>query len=250
VLSEAEALAEAGRPWVTMKVLADRAGAKTVSPVKQLIEKGLLEPRRVERIVSDLDLRAERSAAAGAERVTLTDAQRQAVNHLAEHVGQGFGVHLLHGVTGSGKTEVYLRMIERVMEKPSAGSDQPSAVSDQSCTADQSSVAADELKEARSSTGAPPPGTEAPKPGIIVLVPEIALTPQTVARFLARFEGVAVLHSGLTAAQRNAQWRRIHRGEARIVVGARSAIFAPLSNLSLVIVFLVHETDRTRRRDR
>jgi len=242
VLSEAEALAEAGRPWVTMKVLADRAGAKTVSPVKQLIEKGLLEPRRVERIVSDLDLRAERSAAAGAERVTLTDAQRQAVNHLAEHVGQGFGVHLLHGVTGSGKTEVYLRMIERVMEKPSAVSDQPSAVSDQSCTADQPSVAADELKEARSSTGAPPPGTEAPKPGIIVLVPEIALTPQTVARFLARFEGVAVLHSGLTAAQRNAQWRRIHRGEARIVVGARSAIFAPLSNLSLVIVDEEHES--------
>src|SRR5690606_15731094 len=77
--------------------------------------------------------------------------------------------------------------------------------------------------------------------GVIVLVPEIALTPQTVARFIGRFEHVAVLHSGLTAAQRHQQWRRIRQGEARIVVGARSAIFAPLARLGLVIVDEEHE---------
>jgi len=77
----------------------------------------------------------------------------------------------------------------------------------------------------------------------IVLVPEIALTPQTVGRFIGRFPdgSVAVLHSGLTAAQRHVQWRRIRSGEARIVVGARSAVFAPLPNPRLIIVDEEHE---------
>ena len=79
-------------------------------------------------------------------------------------------------------------------------------------------------------------------PGVIVLVPEIALTPQTAARFTRRFTGVAVLHSGLTASQRHQQWRRIARGHARIVVGARSAIFAPLPRLDLVIVDEEHDS--------
>ncbi|MFW6033346.1 MAG: replication restart helicase PriA, partial [Phycisphaeraceae bacterium] len=68
------------------------------------------------------------------------------------------------------------------------------------------------------------------------------LTPQTVARFLARFGSVAVLHSGLTAAQRHAQWRRIREGKARIVIGARSAIFAPVQKLGLIIVDEEHES--------
>jgi primosomal protein N' (replication factor Y) len=75
----------------------------------------------------------------------------------------------------------------------------------------------------------------------IVLLPEIALTAQTVQRFSARFERVAVMHSGLTGAQRNAQWRRIHGGQADVVIGARSAVFAPLPNLGLIVVDEEHE---------
>lgn len=110
---------------------------------------------------------------------------------------------LLHGVTGSGKTEVYLRALARVLE--SGGS-------------------------------------------ALVLVPEIALTPQTVERFRSRFDHggpggarIAVLHSHLTDAERREEWLRLQRGEARIAIGARSAVFAPLSRLGLIIVDEEHE---------
>ena len=103
---------------------------------------------------------------------------------------------LLQGVTGSGKTEVYLVAIERALAL----------------------------------------GRTA-----IVLVPEIALTPQTVGWFRSRFDDVAVLHSGMSDAQRLAMWKRVRRGEARVVVGARSAIFAPLVNLGVVVVDEEHE---------
>jgi len=75
----------------------------------------------------------------------------------------------------------------------------------------------------------------------IVLLPEIALTAQTVQRFNERFEKIAVMHSGLTAAQRNVQWQKIKAGEADVVIGARSAVFAPLSSLGLVVVDEEHE---------
>jgi primosomal protein N' (replication factor Y) len=104
---------------------------------------------------------------------------------------------LLHGITGSGKTEVYLRAIELVLAE----------------------------------------GRQA-----LVLVPEIALTPVTVRRFLARFGGrVAVLHSGLKGGERYDAWRRIRRGDADIVVGARSAVFAPLPRLGIVVVDEEHD---------
>ncbi|MGH9863499.1 MAG: replication restart helicase PriA, partial [Candidatus Acidiferrales bacterium] len=103
-----------------------------------------------------------------------------------------FAAVLLHGVTGSGKTEVYLRTIQRVLER----------------------------------------GRTA-----LLLVPEIALTPAVAELFAARFgEQVAVLHSGLTPRERSAEWWRLRRGEARIAVGTRSAVFAPLENLGVVIV--------------
>jgi primosomal protein N' (replication factor Y) len=106
-----------------------------------------------------------------------------------------FGVLLLHGVTGSGKTEVYLRAVQETL--------------------------------ARRKTA-------------IVLVPEIALTlwigRQCRAWFGARFEGVAVLHSALSDVERAREWRRVRTGEARVVVGTRSAVFAPLENLGLIIV--------------
>ncbi len=108
-------------------------------------------------------------------------------------------VYLLHGVTGSGKTEVYLQAAERA------------------------------LADGR---------------GAIVLVPEISLTPQTVSRFMARFgrEAVAVLHSRLTRAQRDAEYGRIKRGEARLVIGARSAIFAPFDDIGLIVLDEEHES--------
>jgi primosomal protein N' (replication factor Y) len=109
---------------------------------------------------------------------------------------------LLHGVTGSGKTEVYLQAIAHALEQGK---------------------------------------------GAIVLVPEIALTPQTVERFKARFSSgklqtlVAVLHSHLSAGERHDEWHKIRQGRARIVIGARSAIFAPVEPLGLVIVDEEHE---------
>ena len=104
---------------------------------------------------------------------------------------------LLLGVTGSGKTEVYLQAIARVLDRGR---------------------------------------------GAIVLVPEIALTPQTVQRFAARFgSAVAVLHSALTAGERRDEWHRIRSGAARVVVGPRSAVFAPVSPLGLIVVDEEHE---------
>ncbi len=104
----------------------------------------------------------------------------------------GKGTWLLHGVTGAGKTEVYLALASRAIE---AGKQ------------------------------------------VLVLVPEIALTPQLVARFAARFPGkIAALHSALTGAERLRAWRRIDAGEAEVAIGARSAIFAPIPRLGLVVV--------------
>lgn len=107
------------------------------------------------------------------------------------------GVYLLHGVTGAGKTEVYLALAEQVLAR----------------------------------------GKQA-----LVLVPEIALTPLLCSRFEARFPGqVAVLHSALAAGEKLGEWRRIRAGEASVVVGARSAVFAPFSALGLVIVDEEHD---------
>ena len=215
--------------WIEIKQLADLAGAKTVGPVKQLIDRGLLEVSRINRVESDLDLRAQQAIEPNGN-VTLNAGQTEAVRHLSEHINKGFGVHLLHGVTGSGKTEVYLRLIEAVLE---AGAGVWSSGAGQNNNEDALTAGS-----ARPQTQDPSP----PPPGVIVLVPEIALTPQTVGRFLGRFDSVAVLHSGLTAAQRHAQWRRIRDGEAHIVVGARSAVFAPLADLRLIIVDEEHES--------
>ncbi|MEJ7893024.1 MAG: primosomal protein N' [Solirubrobacteraceae bacterium] len=122
--------------------------------------------------------------------VVLTDEQESVLAQLG-------GSQLLHGVTGSGKTEVYLRAAARV------------------------------LVEGR---------------GVIVLVPEIALTPQTVARFQARFgDTVALLHSGLSEGERFDEWTRLRRGEARVAVGPRSAVFAPVADLGLIVVDEEHD---------
>jgi primosomal protein N' (replication factor Y) len=221
VLNAARQRRDEGEPRVSVRELADLAGARTVAPVKQLVDKKLLTVTQAQLVRSEWDdwmtppgspAHAPGSPAPGnsgnggetsASSLTLNDHQALAVRRLADTVHAGFQVHLLHGVTGSGKTEVYLRVIEHLLKGQPAG-DKPR--------------------------------------GAIMLVPEIALTPQTAARFLARFGRVAILHSGLTAAQRHEQWRRIRNGEADIVVGARSAIFAPHPNVGVIIVDEEQET--------
>jgi primosomal protein N' (replication factor Y) len=233
VLDQAVALAKQGRPWVPIKELADCAGARTVTPVKQLIDKGMLIAQVHSVVKADrqgnLQLTDMMQAEDQADRLNLTDAQRIAVDRLCADVHKGFGVFLLLGVTGSGKTEVYLRLIEHLLNSKS--NEPTSANSSQTLSKTES----DAVSGGGAGTGV---GTGA---GAIILVPEIALTPQTVKRFLERFHcddesRVAVLHSGLTAAQRHQQWRRIKDGKADIVVGARSAIFAPLPKLGVIIV--------------
>jgi len=127
----------------------------------------------------------------------LSAEQAQALAAIAAPLRAGtFATFLLQGVTGSGKTEVYLRTIEAAL---------------------------------------------ALGRGAIVIVPEIALTPQTVGWFRSRFGQVAVLHSRMTDTQRRAMWLSVQRGEARVVVGARSAVFAPVANLGVVVVDEEHE---------
>lgn len=137
-------------------------------------------------------------ADAPASPLTFTDGQSSAYEALAAHLERDeFGVFLLHGVTGSGKTEVYLRLIARCLER----------------------------------------GRSA-----LLLVPEIALTPATQSIFSERFGSrVALLHSGLSAHERQSAWWRIWRGEATAVLGTRSAVFAPLKNLGVVVVDEEHD---------
>lgn len=127
----------------------------------------------------------------------LTEEQSVAVDRILFSLGNGFHTFLLAGVTGSGKTEVYLRLAQKAV--------------DQSAT-------------------------------VLVLVPEIALLTQIERRFRARFaERVAILHSSLSAGERFDQWQRIAKGQAPICIGARSAIFAPLKNIGLIIVDEEHD---------
>ena len=126
----------------------------------------------------------------------LRDEQRVAIDAVGEALGR-FGAFVLHGVTGSGKTEVYLRLVERVLQQ----------------------------------------GRRA-----LVLVPEIGLTPQLVGRFRDRFDTpMAVLHSALTDNERLAAWRDAFSGHARIVLGTRSAVFAPVHDLGIIIVDEEHD---------
>lgn len=167
----------------------------TNAPVKGLAEKQIIKIAS-KTIIAALPAVPE-AMAIKAGKIVLNDDQRKALSHISSQIDSGvFGVTLLHGVNDSGKTELYIRAIETVLQK------QKSA---------------------------------------IILLPEIALTAQTVQRFSAKFKRIAVMHSGLTAAQRNAQWHKIKAGEADVVIGARSAVFAPVSRLGLIVVDEEHE---------
>ena len=131
-----------------------------------------------------------------AERIALSSEQRAAVDAISDGLAT-YRSFLLHGATGSGKTEVYLRLVEKVLES----------------------------------------GRRA-----LILIPEIGLTPQVVGRFRERFSvPIAVLHSALTDTERLAAWREAFSGEARIVLGTRSAVFAPIRDLGLIVVDEEHD---------
>ena len=183
-----ELLKKTGQPMAVRDIRAFLPGA--AAAITALLKKGVLSENSF-----TVFRRPEYSTRA--EKVPeLTEEQAAAVEKInALSPGQ---TALLYGVTGSGKTEVYLRCIEACLRQGK---------------------------------------------GAIVLVPEIALTPQTVGRFAARFgDRIAVLHSRLSAGERFDEWRRIRLGQAPIVIGARSAVFAPVENLGLIIIDEEHET--------
>ena len=133
-------------------------------------------------------------------KLKLTEEQEKAYNKIENAINKNdFEEFLLYGVTGSGKTEIYLQLIEKVISMNKSA---------------------------------------------IILVPEISLTPQMIDRFVSRFskEDVAVLHSKLSLGERHDEWERIKNKQAKIVIGARSAIFAPFDNLGLIIIDEEHDT--------
>ena len=178
----------------------------TAVTVRKLEDRGLVE---ITSEISERDPYA-RETILPTQNIVLNPAQSVALEKITTAMDRSLSTFnsqpstfLLHGVTGSGKTEIYLQALAHALEQGK---------------------------------------------GAIVLVPEISLTPQTVERFKARFSSgklqtlVAVLHSHLSAGERHDEWHKIRQGRARIVIGARSAIFAPVEPLGLIIVDEEHET--------
>lgn len=157
--------------------------------IKKMLDKGVLILR--EEIVAR---ESGNIISANKKNITLLPGQVNAINKITN---SKFKTFLLHGVTGSGKTEVYLNVIENILKSEKTA---------------------------------------------IVLVPEISLTPQVVGIFKARFNNiVAVIHSRLSAGEKYDEWKRIYDGEAKIVIGARSAIFSPMTNLGAIIIDEEHD---------
>ncbi|MEM9662376.1 MAG: primosomal protein N' [Planctomycetota bacterium] len=179
----------------TARDLADAVGLRSIAPINRLIKAGLL----AERATTTVRARDTESDAIFESSPSLepTPEQAKAIDRVTQSLGT-YQRHLLFGVTGSGKTEVYLRLLETVLQRGQTA---------------------------------------------VMLVPEIALTPQTAGRVQSRLGTgrVAVMHSGLTAAQRNRAWSRVTSGDCPIVIGARSAVFAPVQRLGLVIVDEEHD---------
>ncbi|MFR4719652.1 MAG: DEAD/DEAH box helicase family protein, partial [Streptococcus sp.] len=161
--------------------------------VAYFIDQGVLEitEREVNRAAAYYEGKEQTQA------LLLNSEQAKAVETVVSQIGKTSKPFLLEGVTGSGKTEVYLQIIQEVLNKGKTA---------------------------------------------IMLVPEISLTPQMTDRFISRFgQEVAILHSGLSNGEKYDQWRKVERGEAKVVVGARSAIFAPLKNIGAIIIDEEHE---------
>lgn len=207
---------DAGAPLPRLSA-PSRKAAETITPLlaagplteAQLLEHGFKRPmikRLTDAGILNIQREMELPAPTGAilepsipgETLTLSGEQQDALHHIKELTDKGgFAARLIHGVTGSGKTEVYIRAIENIVRQ----------------------------------------GKRA-----IVLVPEISLTPQTVRRFTRRFPRVAILHSGMRESQRHQHWQAVASGWAQVVVGARSAIFAPMSDIGLIVVDEEHDS--------
>ena len=185
-------LLDCGRPMELRKLI--KSARTTRSSIRSLEKKGLVTLFQ-QRVWRDP---WEGETILPTEHLSPTREQERAIGYIKQTLRhRRFASILLHGITGSGKTEVYLQAIDEV------------------------------LKHGR---------------GAIVLVPEISLTPQTVEDFKARFSNiVAVLHSRLSLGERLDEWERLRGGKAQVVVGARSAIFAPIANLGLIVVDEEHE---------
>lgn len=183
-----------GEQAVSMQTVQQEWGISRAT-VKSLEAKGLLT---VEQVEVYRDPYAQRRFAAS-EKPAFTPRQQEVLEPILHSIQQeSYASYLLHGVTGSGKTEVYLEAIEHTLAR----------------------------------------GREA-----IFLVPEISLTPQMVERFKSRFGAdVAVLHSALSQGERYDEWRKIIRRQVKVVVGARSAIFAPFENVGLIVIDEEHES--------
>lgn len=158
-----------------------------------LAKKGL-----VEIFEKEVDRRFKEHYEEKHQEFVLTDQQKKVLEEVSPKIQQSvFQTYLLHGVTGSGKTQIYIELAKLALEQ---------------------------------------------KKSVLILVPEISLTPQITSRFYNNFgELVTVLHSRMSAGERFDSWRRIHKGKSRIVVGARSALFAPLNNPGLIVVDEEHD---------
>jgi primosomal protein N' (replication factor Y) (superfamily II helicase) len=170
-----------------------------VSPIGEVLKSALppgINETHIARGLKPATTRLEQREDIHVERLPLTTDQSRALDSV--YNARGFYPMLLHGVTGSGKTEIYMRAAEHFLERGKTS---------------------------------------------LILVPEIGLTPQLTDRFSARFPGkIAILHSALTKRQRIDEWLRIRAGETPIVIGTRSAVFAPLQNLGMIVVDEEHET--------
>ncbi len=185
---------------LSMPLLLKRAGASQ-STFKALVEKGFVSTARREKRAEELDI-VPTTHDDDISKITLTSEQHVAVEAISKCLNAGRSkTFLLHGVTGSGKTEVYISLARKV------------------------------LKEGN---------------GVLILVPEISLTPQLIDRFKRRLSlsndsDIAVLHSRMSIGERSAAWRSLILGKSKLAIGARSAVFAPLQDLKLVIVDEEHE---------
>lgn len=179
-------------------LLTKLGGRDSLSAVRALVKKGILALEE-EAVLRDPDAG---QVFIPSQEITLNEEQAQALATLQTAYNQRSTAkpQLLQGVTGSGKTEIYLQLTQKALSQGQS---------------------------------------------ILILVPEISLTPQTIQRFKSRFShtgtSIAILHSLLSTGEKFDEWTRIHRGEARIVIGARSAVFAPLLNLGLIIVDEEHD---------
>ena len=177
----------------SLQCLADLKETFSREVIHYFIEQDVLQV--IEKEVSRSETYFENVSATSA--LVLNEEQKVAVQAITQQIGHTGKPFLLEGVTGSGKTEVYLQVIQEALSRGKTA---------------------------------------------IMLVPEISLTPQVTNRFISRFgKKVAILHSGLSNGEKYDEWRKVERGEAQVVVGARSAIFAPLKNIGAIIVDEEHE---------